>query len=917
MIKASLTSLCAVVLFLHVPPAPAQVPATESAINEAIRRQADTIVLRQRLIEGQRAVAENDLPLAAKLYEDALSLHRRIGSGVDAEGAKAVEGMTSVRIELAKQAQSRHDYREADVQLSRVLSVKPDDEAAAALKSKNDKLLMEQAGRIPSQEAVDQVPEIVKEKVNAGTLTQDGKLFYELGKLDEAESRLKEALAIDPQNRGARYYLDLVRETRSQDANYGRESYSRDAQVVVEKAWNLPIPAWEEGTSRANLPIPNPFARTNLNYTGTGRQIIMNKLDRIHLDSVIYDGLPLGEVIRVLNDEAKKRDPEKRGINFLLNPNQQASSAVFSPVATQFDPVTGLPITAPPTSLDEETDLSGVLIKINPPLTNLRLADVLDAIVTVSELPIKYSVEEYAVVFSFRAPEPQPLHTREFKVDPNTFWSGLESVGSLPFGDIQTSSGSGGGGGGGSRGGGGQSGQGGGGLVSVPRVSVAGEATTGGGGGGGAGGGAQQQLGGVGLRFITRTNTMEDVQAAVRQFFITMGVDLTPPKTIFFNDRSGYLFARATTEELDIIQSAIQVLNRPPPQVNIKAKFADIGQKDQKAVGFDWFLGNFLIGNGNIVGSGGTQPSLQGQPSPANPLGFFPGTSAGLVTAPSSTDQQITSGLGYLDDATAPALASITGILTDPQFKVVIRALEQRQGVDLLSAPEVTTLSGRQAQVQIVDIQTIVTSPDINQQGGGGGGGGNNFNNQGGGNGAVGTTLNYTTQPLPFGPVLDVIPYVSSDGYTVQMVIIPTVTEFLGYDDPGQFIPQAQSVSSGGVGGGVGTPLVGQLPLPHFRLRQVTTTVTVWDGQTVVLGGLISEGVQKQKDKVPVLGDLPLFGRFFRSESSITEKRNLVIFVTPTIIDPAGNRFHVEEEMPFNEPPLPDVIQDSEVSMAK
>ena len=58
MIKASLTSLCAVLLLLHVPSATAQVPATESAINEAIRRQADTIVLRQRLIEGQRAVAE-------------------------------------------------------------------------------------------------------------------------------------------------------------------------------------------------------------------------------------------------------------------------------------------------------------------------------------------------------------------------------------------------------------------------------------------------------------------------------------------------------------------------------------------------------------------------------------------------------------------------------------------------------------------------------------------------------------------------------------------------------------------------------------------------------------------------------------------------------------------------------------------
>jgi general secretion pathway protein D len=135
------------------------------------------------------------------------------------------------------------------------------------------------------------------------------------------------------------------------------------------------------------------------------------------------------------------------------------------------------------------------------------------------------------------------------------------------------------------------------------------------------------------------------------------------------------------------------------------------------------------------------------------------------------------------------------------------------------------------------------------------------------------------------------------------MTIIPTITEFLGYDDPGAFVPQAQSVSGGQ--GGAAIPLRAQLPLPHFRLRQVTTSAIVWDGQTVVLGGLISEDVSKVKDKVPVIGDLPLLGRFFRSESSSTFKKNLMIFVTPTIIDPAGNRYHSEDEMPFNPNTIP------------
>jgi len=247
------------------------------------------------------------------------------------------------------------------------------------------------------------------------------------------------------------------------------------------------------------------------------------------------------------------------------------------------------------------------------------------------------------------------------------------------------------------------------------------------------------------------------------------------------------------------------------------------------------------------------------------------------------------------NSASVPALGSFTGILTDPQFRVVIRAIEQREGVDLLSEPEVTTVSGRQAQVQVVELRTIVTGVQQNagQQTGA-------VQATGGNNVALPPQPVFqtpNTQILPFGPVLDVIPYVSADGYTIQMTIIPTITEFVGYDDPGQFVPTAITAQ--------GTPITSVLPLPRFRLRQVTTSAIVWDGQTVVLGGLLSEDVRRLKDKVPVLGDLPLVGRMFRSESSSTLKKNLVIFVTPTIIDPAGNRLHTEEEMPFAQTAIP------------
>ncbi len=95
------------------------------------------------------------------------------------------------------------------------------------------------------------------------------------------------------------------------------------------------------------------------------------------------------------------------------------------------------------------------------------------------------------------------------------------------------------------------------------------------------------------------------------------------------------------------------------------------------------------------------------------------------------------------------------------------------------------------------------------------------------------------------------------------------------------------------------------LPLPRLSLRQVTTSCNVYDGQTVVLGGLITENVNKIKDKIPVLGDLPFVGRLFRSESQNSVKRNLMIFVTPTIIDPAGNRVHSDDELPFAQASIP------------
>jgi general secretion pathway protein D len=78
--------------------------------------------------------------------------------------------------------------------------------------------------------------------------------------------------------------------------------------------------------------------------------------------------------------------------------------------------------------------------------------------------------------------------------------------------------------------------------------------------------------------------------------------------------------------------------------------------------------------------------------------------------------------------------------------------------------------------------------------------------------------------------------------------------------------------------------------LPYYRLREITTEVTVADGSTVGMGGLIYDKLETYKDKVPVLGSIPLIGRLFRSEGEKSVKRNLMIFVTATQVDVNGRK---------------------------
>jgi Mg-chelatase subunit ChlD/type II secretory pathway pseudopilin PulG len=243
----------------------------------------------------------------------------------------------------------------------------------------------------------------------AGDALQDARVLMESGKAAAAEVKLREVLQSEPDNRAAGYYLNLAREQQQADPrNLGEE---RPKKGVTQIALGDQASSVLQRDSEAKRELERmdrywQKPPTNLVRTGGSRQIIASKLNGIRLESLNLNGVTLGEVVQVLNEEAKKRDPEKKGIHFILNPN--------------------LPATLAP------VDIGSLAVTTGRTLRDVRLTDVLDAIVKSADQPIKYSIEDYAVVFSrVDAAADADLVTRTYKLDPSKFYQGLESVGAL------------------------------------------------------------------------------------------------------------------------------------------------------------------------------------------------------------------------------------------------------------------------------------------------------------------------------------------------------------------------------------------------------------------------------------------------------------------------------------------------------
>jgi general secretion pathway protein D len=218
-------------------------------------------------------------------------------------------------------------------------------------------------------------------------------------------------------------------------------------------------------------------------------------------------------------------------------------------------------------------------------------------------------------------------------------------------------------------------------------------------------------------------------------------------------------------------------------------------------------------------------------------------------------------------------------IIGSQALNVAIRAIEENAGSDLMSSPSLTVLDGKTAVISVAQLLRYPQAYGDIQSNVGQGGGGNN-NNGGGAAGVTitaGTPQDFTTQQV--GVSLEVTPTVAADD-SIALNLKPKVTEFEGFVEYGG--------TSVALAGALSVTVPSGFFQPIFSVREVTTDVTVFDGATVVIGGLTREEVRSVEDKVPVLGSLPLIGAAFRSSGKSIQKRNLMVFVTANLVSPGG-----------------------------
>jgi general secretion pathway protein D len=884
------------------------------AEREVQRRQAGISQGEAALARGKAAMKAKDYGAAHEEFRTAVMyLPDAVVSGKAHD--EAVEGFCNSGVVLAEARIAEGRYADAEAILNEILSDRYDSKCRPAQE-------LYAHLRQPGYFNKTMSPTFIEKVEHVKQLLAEADGFYNSGRYDLAMKRYDQVLALDPYNTAARKGQEKVNNTKYK---YGVEAYNetRSRQLwQVEKAWEQPVRRYGQTGEPAAI-------GEQRNLGGTAR--ISNKLTTIIIPRLEFRDASLREAVDFLREQAVENDPAsegKRGVNIVIPPSLAVQRVGAPPAAGSPAPAgAGAPAAAPAgTPLPgappgAAANRAGNLPAAPPPergnitieLNQIPLGEALRYIANQAGLKVK--VEPYAVSLVPKTEQSDDLLVKRYHVPPE-FFGGPLDVGYYLEGGLGAS----------------QSGAGGSAQPApvaeniVQKEAVSYQNAS----GVGTGAGATSQSNLVQGTSTTRQHLLNDRQlvgrADARTMLQSMGVQF-PTVTLpdgrgdtasaTFWPHTGVLIVRNTQDNLDMVDALVDQANASQPkQVEIESKFIEITQNNLKELGFDWLLGPFNIGNHKLFGAGGTSVNspaanpgnfpfvnTTGQPigdtQPGQPIGQFPVTggnrSGSLAISANALDALLFPGASGV----APGIFGLAGVFTDPQFQVVIRALNQKKGVDLLSAPKVTTKSGQRAIIEVVrefrypSTFTPPQVPSISSTTG---------NTVVGGATTVPVVVTPTTpqtwETRNTGVTLEVEPVVGGDATTIDLNLVPQVVEFEGFINYGSPI---NAVGVNTVGGVISTsvPIVlteNVINQPVFSTRKVTTSVSLYDGQTVVLGGLMREDVQKTEDKTPIIGDIPLVGRLFRTNVDQHIKRNLVIFVTARVITPSGLAFNNEEE---------------------
>jgi len=371
-------------------------------------------------------------------------------------------------------------------------------------------------------------------------------------------------------------------------------------------------------------------------------------------------------------------------------------------------------------------------------------------------------------------------------------------------------------------------------------------------GAGGGGAGGQQQVGKTRAQMVTEiTQLIENTVA--RNSWIDNGGTVGSIREI-----NGQLVITQTPSNLEKVSGLLKQLRETRSvEISIDARFLYVTTGFLNDFGFSWSLG---FGNmfGSDVGTIGTAPGST-TPSITGPVSITNNT----TTYATPQETGVTNSIG--GRYSVPSLSLSGGILSNYQLSLLLNATQINKRNTLLEAPRLTLFNGQRATMIVEDVQNYVQS--FTQTAGTGG--------LVGGVGGVATNLNVL--PLTTGLSLSVQATVSSDDRYVIMTIIPSLSQLLSLQT---FNINGQNTATSGAT----TAFPGFVQLPQTQITEVSTTVSVPDGGTLLLGGERLAGETTIEAGVPVLSQIPIINRLFTNTSTTKDNLVLLILVRPRII---------------------------------